>query len=51
MRRGRRAAGMWMSVKEALETLLYEDQQEQQHIGIFQGVVWTLIWKLKKKSI
>jgi hypothetical protein len=51
MRRGRRAAVMWMSVKEALETLLYEDQQEQQHIGIFQGVVWTLIWKLKKKSI
>jgi hypothetical protein len=50
MRRGRRAVGMWMLVKEALETLLYEDQQEQQHIGIFQGVVWTLIWKLKNKS-
>jgi hypothetical protein len=51
MRRGRRAIWMWMPVKEALETLLYEDQQEQQHIGIFQEVVWTLIWKLKNKSI
>jgi hypothetical protein len=29
MKRGRRAAGMWMTVKEDLETLLYEDQQEQ----------------------
>jgi hypothetical protein len=51
MRRERRVVGMWMPVKEALETLLYEEQQEQHHIGIFQGVVWTLIWKLNKKSI
>jgi hypothetical protein len=43
MRRGRRATGMWMPVKEDLETLLYEDQQEQQHIGICNTLIFIRI--------